>query len=84
MDQGIISALKAKYRSLAVRKLIAALENKNPVLTISILSAMTILEKAWNAVSNKTFTYCFKNAGISEKEVEKALNDEDDLFAGID
>ena len=27
MDQGIIRALKAKYRSLAVRKLIAALEN---------------------------------------------------------
>ena len=41
-----------------------------------------MLEKAWNAVSNKTFTNCFKKAGISEKEVEKVLNDEDDLFAG--
>ena len=78
MDQGIIRALKAKYRSLAVRKLIAALEKKNPVPTISILSAMTMLEKAWNAVSNKTFTNCFKKAGISEKELEKVLNDEDD------
>ena len=48
MDQGIIRALKAKYRSLAVRKLIAALEKKNPVPTISILSSMTMLEKAWN------------------------------------
>ena len=38
MDQGVIRALKAKYRSLAVRKLIAALEKKNPVSTISILS----------------------------------------------
>ena len=84
MDQGIIRALKAKYRSLAVRKLIAALEKKNPVPTISILSAMTMLEKAWNAVSNKTFTNCFKKAGISEKEVEKVLNDEDDPFAGLD
>lgn len=46
--------------------------------TISILSAMTILEEAWNAVSNKTFTNCFKKAGISEKELEKVLNDEDD------
>ena len=45
---------------------------------------MTILEKAWNAVSNKTFTNCFKKAGISEKEVEKVLNDEDDNFAGLD
>ena len=71
MDQGIIRALKAKYCSLAVRKLIATLEKKNPVPTISILSAMTMLEKVWNAVSTKTFTNCFKKAGISEKEVEK-------------
>ena len=28
MDQGVICSLKAKYRSLAVRKLIAALEKK--------------------------------------------------------
>ena len=45
---------------------------------------MTILEKAWNAVSNKTFTNCFKKAGISEKEVEKVLNGEEDSFAGLD
>ena len=68
---------------MAVRKLIAALEKKNPLTTISILSAMTMLEKAWNAVSNKTFTNCFKKAGISEKEVEKVLNDEDEPFAGL-
>ena len=83
MDQGIIRALKAKYRSLAVRKLIAALEKKNPVPTISILSAMTMLEKTYNAVWNKTFTNCFKKAGISEKEVEKVLNDEYDPIAGL-
>ena len=81
MDQGVIRALKAKYRSLAVRKLIAALEKKNPVPTISILSAMV---KAWNAVSNKTFSNCFKKAGISEKGVERVLNDEDDPFTGLD
>ena len=84
MDQGVIRALKAKYRSLAVRKLIAALEKKNPVSTISILSAMVMLEKAWNAVSNKTFFNCFKKAGISEIEVERVLNDEDDPFTGLD
>ena len=84
MDQGIIRALKVKYPSLAVRKLIAALEKKNPVPTISILCSMTMLEKVWNAISNKTFTNCFKKAGISEKEVEKVLNDEDDPFAGFD
>ena len=45
---------------------------------------MTILENAWNAVSSKTFTNCYKKAGISEKEVEKMLNGEDDSFAGLD
>ena len=84
MDQSIIRALKAKYCSMAVRKPIAVLEKKNPVPTISILSAMTMLEKAWNAVSNNSFTNCFKKAGISEEEVEKVLNDEDDLFVGLD
>ena len=43
-----------------------------------------MLEKPWNAVSNKTFTNCFKKAGISEKGVEKVLNDEDYPFAGLD
>ena len=85
MDQGVIRALKAKYRSLAVRKMIAALEKKNPVPTISILSAMVMLEKAWNTVSNKTFSNCFKKAGIiSEKEVERVLNNKDDRFTGLD
>ena len=43
-----------------------------------------MLEKAWNAVLNKTFTNCFKKVGISEKEVEKVLDDEDEPFAGLD
>ena len=45
---------------------------------------MTILAIAWNAVLNKTFTNCFKKAGISEKEVEKVLNGEDVSFDGLD
>ena len=49
-----------------------------------ILSAMMVLEKTCNGVSNKTFTNCFNKAGISEKEVEKMLNNEDDPFAGLD
>ena len=84
MDQGIIRAFKAKYRSLAFQKLITALEKKNPVPTISILSVLTMLEKAWNAASNQTFTNCFKKGGISEKEVEKVVEDKDGPFAGLD
>jgi len=55
MDQGIIRALKAKYRSLAVRKLIKALEQKESSPKFSVLSAMIMLKKAWDDVSNQTF-----------------------------
>ena len=49
MDQGIIRALKVKYHSLAVHKLILALEKKEPIPKSSILSAMYMLKKAWDA-----------------------------------
>ena len=64
MGPGIIHAIKAKYRSLAVGKLISALEKKEQVPIISILSAITVLET--NAASNKSFTNCFNKAGIFE------------------
>ena len=83
MDQGIIRALKAKYRSLAVRKLILALEEKEPIPKFSILSAMYTLKKAWDAISNQRFTNCFRKSGISEKDAEKAMNDEEDPFKGL-
>ena len=67
MDQGIIRALKAKYCSLAVCKLILALEKKEPIPKFSVLSAMYMLKKAWDAISNQTFTNCFRKSGISKK-----------------
>ena len=83
MNQGIIRALKAKYCSLAVCKLISALEKNERIPTISILSAMIVLGKAWNAVSNKAFTKCFKKAGISQNEVERVLDDKDSPFSNL-
>ena len=44
---------------------------------------MSILTKAWNSILDETFTNCFKKSRISEKSVEKALNDEDDPFASL-
>lgn len=79
MDQGTTCALKAKYWSLAVHKLM-----KERIQTISILSAMIRLEKAWYAVSNKTFINCFKNACISKKEVERVLKDKDSPLSDLD
>ena len=84
MDQGIIGALKVKYRSVAVRKRILVLEKKETIPKFSILSAMYMLKKAWDAISNQTFTNWFRKSGISEKDAEKTMNDEEDPFKGLE
>ena len=84
MDQGIIRAVKANYRSLAVRKLILALEKKKPIPKFSTLSAMYMLKKSMGCISNQIFTNCFKKLGISEKDAEKAMNDEENPFKWLD
>ena len=40
--------------------------------------------KAWNSIPDGTFTHCFKKSRISEKLMEKALNDEEDSFTSLD
>ena len=84
MNQGVIRPLKAKYRFLAVKKQIDAVEKGNQLPKCSILTAMFMLTKAWNSIPDGKFTNCFKKSGISEKSTEKALNDEGDPFASLD
>ena len=78
MDQGIIRSMKAKYRSLAVRKLISALEKRAAMSTISVLSALIMLRKVWNAIPDTTLINCLKKAGIPEEAAERAIHDDDD------
>ena len=42
-----------------------------------------MLQKAWGAISNQTFTNCFRKSGISE-DAEKAMNDEEDPFKELE
>ena len=76
MDQGIICVLKAKYRLLVVRTLISVLERKARLPSISILSAITLLPKMWNAIPNKIITICFPKCGVSQEAADSALTDE--------
>ena len=80
MDQGVTPSLKAKYHFLAVKRQIDALEKGNQ---LSILT-MSMLTKAWKSIPDGTFTNYFKNSGISEKSMEKALKDENDPFTSLD
>ena len=43
-----------------------------------------MLKKAWDVISNQTFTRCFRKSVISEKDAEKAMNDEEDPYKGLE
>ena len=70
MDQDIIRALKAKYRSLVICKLISELEKKGQMPTVSILLAMIMLGQTWNAVSNKNLPIASKRLASLRKKCE--------------
>ncbi|XP_065662613.1 tigger transposable element-derived protein 4-like [Hydra vulgaris] len=84
MVQGVIRSPKVKYRSLAVKKQIAALEKENKMLKFFILTAMFMLTKAWKSIPDQTFINCFKKSGISLEAVEKHVNDHNNPFCGLD
>ena len=54
VDQGIIRSLKAQYRTKVIRKYIAAVDAKKPLLKLTVLDAMTMLVVAWDGVSETT------------------------------
>ena len=45
---------------------------------------MYMLKKAWDAISNQTFTNCFRKLGISDKDAEKVINGEEDHFKELE
>lgn len=50
LDQGIIEAVKRRYRTQVVREKLERLENKKQALEIDIKSAMYMLKRAWDEV----------------------------------
>ena len=84
LDQGVVWSLKAKYCSLAVKKQTDTFGKENQLPKFSILTGMSMFKKAWNSIPDSTRMTCFKKLGISEKSMEKALNDEDDPFSSLD
>ena len=77
IDQEAIRFRKAKYRSLAVKKHMDALEKGNQFPKFSILTTTPMLTKAWNSIPEGTFRNSFKTSRISKKSME-VLNDGDD------
>ncbi|GFS79938.1 tigger transposable element-derived protein 6 [Trichonephila clavipes] len=62
LDQGIIHNFKTIYRREVVKSVLDSLENQQNVTTISILTALIMIEKAWRAVTPLTIHSCFKKS----------------------
>ena len=66
-------SLKAKYRSLVIRKTIRAVDKNKQLPRISILEVMMMLKTAWDEVTEKTILNCFRKSGISVEAQTSAI-----------
>ncbi|GFY18609.1 tigger transposable element-derived protein 6 [Trichonephila clavipes] len=65
LDQGIIHNFKTFYRREVVKSVLDNLENQQHVTTISTLTALIMIDKAWRAVTLLAIhTACFKKSGF--------------------
>ena len=78
-----LRSLKAKYRSLIIRKIIRELDQSTELPRTSILEAMIMLKAAWDEVTVKTIVNCFRKSGISEESRKGAMDDDDDPFREV-
>ncbi|GFU84010.1 tigger transposable element-derived protein 6 [Trichonephila clavipes] len=76
LDQGIIHNFKTFYRREVVKSVLDNLENQQNVTTISILTALIMIDKAWRSVTPLTIHSCFKKSGFPSPN----LVDEDDTL----
>ena len=80
-DQGIIQALKRRYRSYILQKFIHCIDNEEEFKP-HVLDAMTLARRAWEEVSHTTIANCFKHcsfvSGSDEDEPSDSMDDCDD------
>lgn len=77
LDQGIIRAAKAHYRTQVMRKILHAIESgismNDYIKSIDFLKALHMLKRAWFLVSPTTISNCFRKAGIQRKAESESL-----------
>lgn len=74
MDLGIIKNTKCHYRKKIVMKILKDIDEGTDLKKISLLDAIIEVTDAWNNVTAKTITNCFRKAGF-----QPYWSDEDDL-----
>lgn len=84
LDQGIIRALKVKYRLSVTKQIISLMETCESATELSkkitVLDAITWIADAWASVKESTITKCFEKAGFSVKNsLDGSFDSEDDV-----
>jgi hypothetical protein len=64
MDQGVIKALKHKFRRSFVLRLLQRLNSNKDSYKMALLDAVSMLAMAWNLVGKDIIANCFKKAGF--------------------
>ena len=80
MDQGIIQALKARYRSFLAKKKLNAMDH-NVEFEWNLLKAVEGIHKCWREISSSTISNCFAHCGF--KTEERATEDEVDPLEDV-
>ena len=81
-DQGIIQALKHRYRMKLLAKFITAIDNQTEFRT-TVLDAIMLLKQAWDEVSFVTMANCFRHSGFvhdttgEAHNLDEAMDDQD-------
>ena len=83
MDQWVISSLKGYYKTLALQRLVVAINKGKDLPVFSILDAMKMLDLAWQKVKTSIIVNCFAKAGISKDQQKSAKSDDDDPFRDL-
>lgn len=78
MDQGIIQNLKVHYRNLFVKRALLPAVEKKEDPKWNLLDTLQALRDAWDSVTAKTISNCFKHCGFQLPESPESAVEDDD------
>lgn len=80
LDQGVIQAVKAKYRGRLVERLLFDMQQKRET-TVNVRTAIEMLTGSWSNIKSSTVRGCFRKAGfiLQQEDGDEDTPDEDDF-----
>lgn len=75
MDQGVIQALKAKFRKNLLQRMLLCMDHGKDY-KVDVLRAIYLLDDAWRQVAPTTIANCFRHAGFAPPMTNPVCEDE--------